>query len=359
VQYESTCKGSLMFGVSTAQSIVKLFPGKALAVLLKRTSSAAEQAIYIMGMKCVLAPAAYIMPRRLALQAANIIALLLLILPVPGFHIYWEMRSAFGKGRIKSIYLTWEWLARPLRDFVVNKRLLYKRENPFNWKIVEKNVDSINSLRESGESYIITVAHFSSVSNFCMFSPAITYGQIVHVVFPPPERIRSLKDLRIRIGGGTLMKAFACCWGRANESIFSKDLRTARKLYSRLHQRGNVVFIPIDAPWPKTMNGAYERPFAGQKKCVFSTGAALLARLAQCPMIICVPLLERDGTVVLEWGEPIRIAGNDATNDVNVMNELFDTLEVAVGERPTQFIFEIGGDRRWNPQSRRWEDFTE
>ena len=107
------------------------------------------------------------------------------------------------------------------------------------------------------------------------------------------------------------------------------------------------------------MTGAYERPFVGKRKCVFSTGAALLARLTQCPIITCVPLLEKDGTVVLEWGEPIRIAGNDAANDVDVMNELFDTIEIAAGERPTQYAFEIGGDRRWNPLIRRWEDLAD
>ena len=266
------------------------------------------------------------------------------------------MRSAFGKGRIESFNLAWSWLATPLSDFVVNKRLLYKRENPFNWKIVERNVDRINSIRASGDSYIIAAGHFSNESCLCMLSPAITYRQPTHVAFARPERIQSLNDLRIRIGGGTMVKAYACCWERGCEFVFSKELRTAKKLYSLLHEPGNVVIMAIDVQWPKTMNGAHERPFAGRGKCVFSTGAAALARLAQCPIISCAPLLEKDGTVVLEWGEPIRIVGNDPANDANVMNELLDTLEIAVGERPTQFTFEIGSDRRWNPLSRRWED---
>jgi hypothetical protein len=50
---------------------------------------------------------------------------------------------------------------------------------------------------------------------------------------------------------------------------------------------------------------------------------------------------------------------NNAENDLKVMDELLDLLEVAVGERPTQYIYEIGGCRRWNPQNRRWEDLTE
>ena len=160
--------------LSSVNNTSKLHVKNALSVV-GRASFVVEQAVRILSMQLVLTPAAYIMPRRLALQAANVIALLLLILPVPGFHIYWEMRSAFGKGRIKSLYLTWEWLARPLRDFVVNKRLLYKRENPFNWKIIERNVDSINSLRESGESYIITVAAFTQAypTSVCSLLPSL------------------------------------------------------------------------------------------------------------------------------------------------------------------------------------------
>ncbi len=41
------------------------------------------------------------------------------------------------------------------------------------------------------------------------------------------------------------------------------------------------------------------------------------------------------------------------------MDELLDALEIGVGERPTQYKFEIVGDRCWNPRSRRWEDLSE
>ncbi len=326
--------------------------------VLLRISFIVEQAVRILSMQFILAPAAYVLPRELALQIANLLALLLLILPKPGFHTYWQMRNAFGKGRVESLYLAWGWLARPLSDFVVLKRLLYKRENPFNWRIIERNIDHINSLRESGESYIVVAAHYAKESALGIFSPDITYGQIIQVANPFQERIRSLYDLRVRIQYGAFLKAHSC-WGRDCEFVFIKDLRAALQLYRRLSERGNVIVVPVDAPWQKTATGSYERSFAGQKKCVFSTGAAVLARLAKCPIISCVPLLESDGTVVLEWGVPIRIEGNEAANDIEVMNELLDALEIAVGERPTQYIFEIGGDRRWNPRNRRWEELTD
>jgi hypothetical protein len=312
-------------------------------------------------MKLILAPAAYALPRKLALALANALALSLVILPRPGLETYWQMRSAFGKSRQDSFYLAWGWLARPFRDFVVLKRLLYKRENPFNWRIVERNVDGINSLRESGEPYIIANAHFAKEPGFSAFSPGVTYGHPVQVADTPLKRIRSLYDLRNRIQYGTLLKAIFSCYGRDTEIIFSgSDLRTARTLYKRLCKRGNVVFIAVDAPWQKNLTGStYERPFAGHKSRVFPTGAAQLARMTQCPIISCACSLESDGTIVLEWGSPIRCVGNRAENDLKVMDELLNVLEVAIGERPTQYIFEIGRDRRWNSQSKQWEDLTE
>lgn len=323
-----------------------------------RISYSIEQMIRIVSMQFVLAPAAYALPRKVALGIANVLALLLLFLPIPGLNTYMQMRSAFGKGRLDSLHLAWGWLARPLSDFVILKRLLYKREDPFNWKIVERNVDGINSLRESGESYIIVSAHCAKQPGLSMFSPNVTHGNPVQIANPLPERLLSLYDLRICIQYGALLKAYSC-WRRSCEFIYIKDLRSARTLYSRLRERGNVVFIPVDAPWGKTLTGSYERPFAGSKSRVFSSGAAQLAQLSKCPIISCIPILGNDGTVVLEWGEPIRIVGGEAAENVKAMNQVFDTLEISIGERPTQYIFEIGCDRRWNSRSRRWENLAE
>ena len=186
-----------------------------------------------------------------------------------------------------------------------------------------------------------------------MCSPSVTYGQPVVISDPVLTRVQSLYELRLRIDARTYHKAYPR-WGRDWVYIYNNELCAARKLCSRLHERGNVVFIPVDKPWRENSNGVHVRPFVGKKRCVFSTGAAALARLSQCAIISCVPILERDGTIVLEWGEPIRIVGNDEANDVKVMDGLLDALEIGVGERPSQYKFEIGGDRRWNPRSRRW-----
>jgi hypothetical protein len=38
------------------------------------------------------------------------------------------------------------------------------------------------------------------------------------------------------------------------------------------------------------------------------------------------------------------------------MNRLIDTLETAIGERPTQYMLDVGQERQWSSAHQRWED---
>ena len=316
-----------------------------------------EEVIRIVSMHFILAPAACVLPRRLAIWIANVLALFLVILPSSGLRIYYQIRTAFGKGRFASLYLAWGWLALPFRDFVILKRLINKRENQFNWKIVERNTDGINNLRRSGESYILVSGHFVKEALLSLISPDVSYNHPFQISVDTPKQIRSLYDLRILIQFGALHEALPSCWGRdTGIFIVGSDLRSTTKLYKSLREPGNVIMMNLDAPWNKTLIGYYERPFAGQKNRVFSMGAVQLAQLTRCPLICCVPWLKDDGSIVLEWGEPIRINSTDAAGEVKAMDTLIDILEIAVGKRPTQYYLEIGYDRRWNSQKGRWED---
>jgi hypothetical protein len=342
-----------------AKNIGKLWLSK-LATSIRRTSYAIDQIIRIISMQFVLTPAAYILPRKIAFALANALALLLIILPKPGFSIYRQMHRAFRKSRIASFCLACGWLSRPLYDYVVLKRIIYGRENPDQWRIVERNADYVSKLRENGDSYIIATAHYAKGPLLCMLSPNVTYGRIILVGDPPRKSCNSLYKLRIYIQYGTLVRAISHWCGRNKEVVHSgTNLNSARNIHRFLREKGNVVSIAVDALWHKTLSGSYERPFAGQKSRVFATGAAALARAARCPIISCVHILESDGTMVLEWGEPILTNDYEVADDVSVMNKLLDTVEVAIGERPTQYIYEIGRDRFWNRQMRRWEDITE
>jgi lauroyl/myristoyl acyltransferase len=287
-------------------------------------------------------------------MVAKVLALSLVVLPEPGMSIYWSMRQAFGESRLRSFQLAWEWLRRPFLDFVMLKRVWYGREDVSKWRIVEQNSDEVARLRETGESFIVATGHFQRVALLATACPRLAPGNWVQVGLPPPSEIRSLNDWRIRLQYGTMLDVLSSAWSRSFEYAFTKSSQsTAMLLYERLRKPGNIVSIHVDAPWPQSPTGSYARSFAGLTSRDFSTGAAQLASLAQCPIVSCVYWQEDDGTLVLRWGSPIQ----PADNEIDTMNRLIDTLEVAIGERPTQYVLYTGCDRRWNATTKRWEDF--
>jgi len=71
-----------------------------------RTSDLIEQIVRIVCMKIFLEPAAYALPKKLALFIADALALLLVALPKPGLETYYQMKNAYGKSRLGSLNLT-------------------------------------------------------------------------------------------------------------------------------------------------------------------------------------------------------------------------------------------------------------
>jgi lauroyl/myristoyl acyltransferase len=286
---------------------------------------------------------------------ADALALLLIISPQSGRRTFNEMIIAFGKGRLDTAILTWKWLSRPFRDFVILKRIKYKREDLTQWKIIERNAEAIKVLRESGQSYIVATGHFSREAIGGMLSPKITIGNPIQVAQNLPNPVRSLKDLRIWVQFSALLENKSC-WGREAEIIFVEN-SSFRRLVRRLKEPGNVVFIHIDAPWDTTQSDPYIRHFAGHKSRAFAMGAARLARLVQRPIVSCTYRIEDNRTMVLEYGTPILPAYEDGEhNDTRVMDKLLHEIETAIGKCPTQYVLSIGGERRWNAGNNRWEE---
>lgn len=314
-----------------------------------------EEIIRLFSMSFILTPAASLLPRHWAMMLADALALLLLISPQVGRKTYNEMRRAFGKGRLETFHLTWKWLSRPFRDFAFLKSVQYKRDDKAQWTVIEKNCEAVQVLKESKKSYIVASGHFTREAIGGMFSPKVTSGHPVQVAQSLPDPVRSIRDKRILVQFGAMIHNLSY-WGRETELIFCGD-SSFRKLVTRLKEPGNVVFIHIDAPWFGNERSSFSRPFTGYKNRPFSVGTARLARLVQCPIVSCVYSIEKDRTMVLEYGTPIFPEhGNDDKSEIQIMDQLLNHLETAIGERPTQYVLSIGGERRWNPVDRRWED---
>ncbi len=128
-------------------------------------------------------------------------------------------------------------------------------------------------------------------------------------------------------------------------------------IVGRLERPGCQAIVAVDAYLEEVRRSAYTRPFAGMRARAFSIGSAVFSRMAQCPIVACAPFVDENGTIVLEWGPVIPPPRRDEeAADLRTTNALLDFLEKAVGRRPTQYIFYIGEDRRWNPVFETWED---
>jgi len=319
-------------------------------------AQAAEEAVRYMSLRLVLAPAAAVLPKKWAIKLGQALVWPLLCFPQTAPRLYWQLRATFGTSRLQALRLLLGWLGLGYRDFVVSKRVLQRREDLFAWKIEERNTEGIDQLRRSNESYIIATGHFGFTSSYGLFAPSVTWGHAVRVVKSVPAPRSNMATVRLRYQFRTHLKAGATCWRRRCELVaIGSDLQGVQTLYDHLSQRGNAVVIDVDAWWEKSQGGSYERAYAGRGHRVFATGAVELARLTHCPIISCVHWLEPDGTVVLDWGTPIRIADPDSRTDQDIMDVLLDRFETAIGNRPMQFAFEIGADRRWNAIRGQWE----
>jgi hypothetical protein len=123
------------------------------------------------------------------------------------------MRRAYGRNRLESLAIALGWLARPFRDFVVQKQLLSGRQDARSWTIIERNSEELNRLRESDHSVIVVTGHFAREAFLGLLSPEITPGLPLVVGLSPPKRVRSAYALRIRIQYTTFIKALSSIWG--------------------------------------------------------------------------------------------------------------------------------------------------
>ena len=97
------------------------------------------------------------------------------------------------------------------------------------------------------------------------------------------------------------------------------------------------------------------RPFAGLESRRFATGAARLSRTTGRPIVVCIPYLKDDRTIVLDWTRVIEPQdGGGIEADRRVTDTILDDIEQAIGRRPGQYVLECLGARRWDARAERW-----
>lgn len=327
-----------------------------------------SEIVRLVSMRYVLRPAAVVLPKSWLLGLANALSWVLCVATRAGRNSYWEIRAAFGLGRIASLKLARRRLAQPLSSYAVFRRVIEGRERPSDWKVEHRNREYVQQLLDSGESFMLASGHFTRHAYLGVPSLPVEPGRWVQVGLPGHDGIRSMQELRRRLADSTLarivldqrnkvqydalLEALPVAWPEKIEFGFvHREFSAAQQIYKRLLKPGTVVSIHVDAPWQQKGPGTYVRPFAGEAHRAFSTGAAQLAKLTKRPIIFCSYWIESDGTVVIEWSPPI--TGVD--DEKATMDTLIDSLEVAVGRRPEHYTLDIGAARRWNAKLQTWQ----
>lgn len=321
-----------------------------------------EEIIRLFSMKFILIcmRAKMVSPMNICVRnIADLAALLLAILPKQGSHSYKVMKRAFCGSRLQSFRLSQKWLRQPFLDFIFLNQILRGLDHPRNYKIIEKNAELVQDLRDSGKSYIVATGHFAREAMSILYLEEVTPGCIIQIANPLMVKPGTLYERRLHLQYGTMLAVI--------NFLRPKDLKIMnvgssplmyRKLCSELKKPGNALLINLDVSYEDDSRGSIVRPFAAQSKRSFAKGAVRLAHLTRCPIITCTFAREKDGTFIIEWGAPVYALDKyDMTSEAKVMNELLDRIESAIGNRPTQYILPIGTGRRWNQLTRRWENY--
>lgn len=305
------------------------------------------------AMLALLRPAADYLPKRWALDLARIIGYATATLSLRGWKERQTMKRVFGQraGRIAR-----EWITRPYLDYVAIRRLVRGREVVSDWQIYERNLVGVEALRRSGASFIVATGHFAREATAGLYRVGTMPQKLVALVAPLAAPTRQPQAIRIRAQYGNFLDVLTVI-NPELQMLYVGQPAANHVALQRLSEPGNVVITAADAPWPRDRRGGHARPFAGHRHRAFATGLAHLSRLSQCPVVVCVPYIESDGRLFLDWSDPIAPSETrDKAGDLRTTNTILDIVEKAIGRRPGQYVLDIGGDRCWSPSEARWAE---
>lgn len=292
------------------------------------------------------------LPKTLALGLAGFAGLVMAASPI-GAKARRTARALFPDAD-SSDQIAAEWLERPFRDYVTVARLAEGRESGDDLVVESRGAPAI--LNAPGESFILAFGHFSRHASAALYRKQTTDKTLVTVIAPLEQKTSFMRALRVRFQLGEMGRCMRKLRGDALEMIEVRGANVAMQALRRLKRPDKVLVMSVDAPWTEDRSAGFERPFAGYARQYFALGTAKLARLSQRPIVFCVPFLDSDNRIILQWHDPIYPTDSaDAESDMRVTSQLLTSIEQAIGERPGQYAIAIGEDRVWDSAERRWK----
>ncbi len=305
----------------------------------------------------VLRPAAAFLPCHRALAVARFLGAVSAAMPFYGRARASQFEKAFGRNldAREGKRLAAQDQARRLCDFVVLRRvLLYGRADFDQWRVEERSTAAVDALRTSDESFILATGHFSRQACTALYVPEVVSQKITSVLHLRKKRTINPHTWWLSYHYGQMLD----CLRFAQPDmrfVHPGQIGAHRRAAEALSRARNAVVVYVDARPEISRNRCYVRSFAGVKARAFATGAAHLSRMTGRPILVCIPYLADDKTIVLDWTRVIRppLAG-DQTSDIAVTNLILDDIEKAIGRRPGQYVLDYLGERRWDARAEQW-----
>jgi lauroyl/myristoyl acyltransferase len=143
---------------------------------------------------------------------------------------------------------------------------------------------------------------------------------------------------------------------RAQTDFVMTGTSAARSLRTVLEEPGGVVAVAVDVFWGP--GATHRRPFMGLPAWAFHPGPARLARLARCPIVLCVPIRTGERELTIHWGPFIEPPDpHNRESDARVTDELICRLEQVLSEHGSdQYTYPMTSERgrRWSRGTRSW-----
>lgn len=318
-----------------------------------------ERADLLRGLLLLLVfrPAAFVFPQTviwgLAYACAGIVAL-----QASGRRLMQDYRTAFGVSRRESLRMAIRAHASRFHEFSYQQKIILGWVHPFEAPVrIEANAETRTLLDGSG-SFMLALAHFERTTAVAaIFHPQAFGGRPVHAVaFKLPNLVFLPHLWRMSLQLRQLLRATARARREGLEFVYLGG--ATGKLIDTLRANRAMATVNVDSHWPRGRSSSLTRPFAGSAHRTFSTGSAKLARLSGAPLLLAIPVMSDDGTTVRMrlFGPFHSNATSPDQQDTDVTQQVLDVIEREVGERPCDYLLDIGGDRQWDPESRSWRD---
>ncbi len=241
-----------------------------------------------------------------------------------------------------------------LKEFGDLQRIINKQICPEKFSVVVDASEEIQALVASGKSLVITSAHFVRGIALGVFFNHDLLGRFAHIVTarPPPVATDAYR-WRVQLMLSQALNALRTV--RPERIKFAFTGGAFSSLIEDLRMNRAMAFVNIDAPWGNHRASSYTRPFAGACTRTFSTGAAKLSRLTDSPLLFLMPVVESDRQVRVRLMGPFTSNETEPDKyDIDVTRQVLDLVEREVGRRPTEYILDIGGGRRWDAELETW-----